>query len=55
MEKRLLRFFLISTAVIVSIGIANNRLPQWTSWGIAAGAGIRLLVQLFIKKKKSDV
>ena len=48
-------FFVMSTAVIISVGVANHRLPQWTSWGIAAGAGIRLLVQLFIKKKKSDV
>jgi hypothetical protein len=53
MEKRLLVFFVISTTVIVSIGLANHRIPQWTSWGLAAGAGARLLVQLFIRMKKS--
>ncbi|MEO6734030.1 MAG: hypothetical protein ABIN01_22605 [Ferruginibacter sp.] len=55
MEKRLSIFILISTTVIVSISIANHRLPLWTSWGLAAGTCIRLLVQLFIKKKKSNV
>jgi hypothetical protein len=55
MEKRLVIFFMISTAVIVSVGLANHRLPEWIWWGIADSAGIRLLVQLFINKKKSDI
>lgn len=55
MEKRLLIFFLVSTAVILSVGVANHRLPPWTPWVIAAGAGVRILIQHFIKKKKTDV
>lgn len=55
MEKRPLIFFLISTAVIVSIGIVNHRLPSWIPWVIAAGAGLRILIQHFIKKKKTGI